>query len=299
MVSEERRTGRLRIWWLAARPKTLWAGVVPVIIGGSLAYATEEFHTWVFLAALSGALFIQTGTNFANDLFDFLKDADEEGRVGPLRATQSGWVTPAQMKSAMIVTFAISVLIGVCLVIRGGMPIVIIGTASIILGILYTAGSRPLGYLGLGDILVLVFFGPVAVAGTFYVITLDMNSTVLLAGVPPGMLSTAILAVNNLRDLETDRKCGKRTMAVRFGESFARREYATMVAGGILFTLVIYLSDTSHPPALVSLLAMVAALPSLRKVMTGLSGPALNDVLASTGRILALYGLLFSIGWNL
>jgi 1,4-dihydroxy-2-naphthoate octaprenyltransferase len=289
--------GNLKVWCLAARPKTLWAGFVPVIIGGALAYDSGNFHSLAFVAAALGALLIQIGTNFANDLFDFLKAADSDERLGPLRATQAGLVTPAQMKIATAATFTLAIIIGVYLVLRGGTPVVIIGLVSITLGLLYTGGPIPLGYLGLGDIFVLIFFGPVAVAGTYYVVTLDINPTVLVAGLPPGMISTAILTVNNIRDIDTDRRCGKRTLAVRYGLSFARYEYLLMTAGGIIFPLFIFLADKSHPGIILSLLTLIVAFPSIRKVMTGLSGYALNDILESTGQILALFGVLFSIGW--
>lgn len=299
MQSERTETGKWKAWCLAARPKTLWAAAVPVFIGGALALDAGPFHSLSFLAALLGALFIQIGTNLANDLFDFLKAADNEDRLGPLRVTQSGMVTPGQMKVATAITFTMAVLAGIYLVYRGGTPIVVIGLVSILLGLLYTGGPLPLGYIGLGDIFVLIFFGPVAVAGTYYVVTLDLNTTVLLAGIPPGMLSTAILTVNNLRDVETDRKCGKKTLAVRWGRTFARYEYMLLTVGSIVFPLLILLIDNGHPWVILSLLTLIFVLPSIRKVMGGLSGPALNDILESTGRTLAIFGILFSIGWLL
>jgi len=299
MDNAQARMTSWRVWWLAARPKTLWAAAVPVVIGGALAYDTEHFHAIAFLAALLGALFIQIGTNFANDLFDYVNAADSGGRLGPPRAVQSGWVTPGQMKRATFIAFALAAAAGVYLVLRGGFPIVVIGLVSILLGVFYTGGPRPLGYLGLGDLFVLIFFGPVAVAGTFYVTTLGIDSTAILAGLSPGMLSTAILTVNNLRDIESDAKSGKRTLAVRYGDRFARNEYLLMMAGGILLPIVVCALDKNHSWALLSLLTLLYAYPSIRKVMGGLSGPALNDILASTGRTLALFGALFSVGWIL
>jgi 1,4-dihydroxy-2-naphthoate octaprenyltransferase len=288
-----------RVWWLAARPKTLWAAAVPVVIGGALAVDTGMFHVPAFLAALTAALFIQIGTNFANDLYDCLHRADDEDRLGPERATQSRWVTPGRMKAATAIVFTLAFLLGIYLVSRGGIPIVMIGLLSILLGILYTGGPVPLGYLGLGDLLVLIFFGPVAVGGTYYVVTLDIDATVLLIGLSPGMISTAILAVNNLRDIETDRKSGKRTLAVRFGRSFARFEYLLMMGGGIFLPLTLPIADDAHPWASIALFTIVAAIPPIRTVMSGASGSILNEVLASTGRVLGIFGLLFSIGWLL
>jgi len=297
--SEEHRPVGWRIWWLAARPKTLWAAAVPVGIGGALAVGRAPFHVPAFLAALAGALLIQVGTNFANDLFDALKESDRADRLGPARATQRGWVTPAAMKRATALAFGLAFLAGLYLVYRAGLPIAVIGLLSILFGVLYTGGPAPLGYLGLGDLLVLLFFGPVAVGGTCYAIALDVDATVLAIGLAPGMLSTAILTVNNLRDIEADRRSGKRTLAVRFGARFARTEYVLMTAGGILLPALIVLPTGAHRPAALSALALVAAPGPIRTVLSGESGPALNDVLASTGRVLAIFGVLLSGGWML
>ena len=264
-----------------------------------MAYDTNPFHAGAFFTVLAAAMLIQVGTNFANDLFDFLHEADTSDRLGPERATQSGWVTPSRMKEATALTFALAAAAGLYLVHRGGLPILIIGLVSILLGLLYTGGPLPLGYLGLGDILVLIFFGPVAVAGTDYAVSLDFHPAVLPAGFACGMLSTAILTVNNLRDIDSDRISGKRTLAVRFGEPFARGEYLLMTAGGILLPVPFILLDPGHRGALLCLLAFPLACRPIRRVMGGLSGPALNGILAATGRILAIFGLLFSIGWIL
>ncbi|MBU1674637.1 1,4-dihydroxy-2-naphthoate polyprenyltransferase, partial [bacterium] len=221
-MSSETRPGTLTIWSLAARPRTLPTAVLPVMIGGTLAYEAGAFALWPCLAALAGALLIQIGTNFTNDLCDHLKGVDDADRIGPLRVTQAGLVTPTQMKIAIFVVFKLAVLVGLYLVFRGGWPVVAIGLASILCGVLYTAGPRPLGYLGLGDLFVLVFYGPVAVGGTYYVITLDITAAVLALSVPPGMMATAVLVVNNLRDMESDRRTGKRALAVRLGRTFTR-----------------------------------------------------------------------------
>ena len=298
-MSNDSDLSRFRIWLLAIRPKTLPAGIVPVVIGAALAYDTGIFHTATFLFALAGSILIQIGANFANDLFDYLKKSDDSERVGPLRVTQAGLVSPAQMKIATFVVFFLAFLVGIYLVYRGGMPIVIIGLASILFGVLYTGGPHPLGYLGLGDILVLIFYGPVAACGTYYVITLDFNSTVLLAGIPPGMLATALLTVNNLRDIDNDRRTGKRTLAVRFGRSFARVEYVLMLTGAALFPILIYLVDGAHKWSMVSAAILIPGATAARSILTQTSGPALNRALAETGRLTALYGLFFSAGWLL
>ncbi len=288
--------GKLTVWLLASRPKTLPAGLVPVFIGGALAFDTGVFHVPSFAVALVGALLIQIGTNFANDLCDFLKDVDDEERIGPLRVTQAGLVTPRQMKVATALVFLLAVLVGSYLVMRGGLPVVVIGVASILCGIFYTAGPRPLGYLGLGDVFVLLFFGPMAVGGTYYVVTLDINAVVLIAGLPPGMLSTAILAVNNLRDLDTDARTGKRTLAVRLGRRFARGEYIFLLVGAALLPALLGLGG-GHPLAALTLLILVPAVPTMRKVLRESSGPVLNGALAETGRLMILFGVFFTIGW--
>ena len=212
----------LDVWIMASRPKTLWAAIAPVIIGTAMAYGEQQGHLLSAILATLAAVFIQIGTNFANDYFDYFKGADEEDRLGPTRVTQAGLVKPETMKRATILVFSLAVLAGSYLMWRGGWPIITIGVLSILFGILYTAGPYPLGYNGLGDIFVLIFFGVVAVGGTYYVQTLEIDYLVILAGLSPGLFSMAILTVNNLRDVKSDFKAGKLTLAVRFGENFAR-----------------------------------------------------------------------------
>lgn len=285
-----------KVWWVAARPKTLWAAVAPVLMGAALAAGDGAFHLPAFVAALWGAVWIQIGTNYANDLYDYLKSADTEERLGPLRVTQAGLVTPEQMKKAMWIAFALAAGAGIYLIYRGGWPLLAIGTVSILLGVLYTAGPVPLAYTGLADLAVLLFFGPVAVAGTFYAITLKFSGQAVLAGLGPGMLSVAILTVNNLRDMENDRRAGKKTLAVRFGKGFARAEYAAMVLGAGAVAGVVSLTDGRHAGGWLASLIVLAAVPVLRQVWTR-SGQALNETLARTGQLLALYAILFSVGW--
>ncbi len=298
MDSTSTKQTELHIWLLAARPKTLWAAITPVIMGGALALEADKLHWLALSAALVGAVLIQIGTNFANDLFDFLKETDTEDRIGPVRVTQAGLVSPGQMKTATTLVFALAVLVGLYLVLRGGWPILVIGVLSILFAILYTAGPYPLGYTGMGDVFVLIFFGPVAVGGTYYVSSLELTTTSILAGVSAGMISTAILTVNNLRDYDTDKKAGKKTLAVRFGRGFARTEYLFMMIGGMLFPILIFLREPGHPWILISSLAVFTAITSIRRVMQT-TGPELNEVLAQTGKMLALFGALFSVGWNL
>jgi len=287
---------QMHVWLLAARPKTLPAASAPVLIGTAMAHAGGGIHWLSALAALVGALLIQVGTNFANDYFDFRKGADTPDRLGPLRVTQAGLVSPGTMKRATILVFALAIMIGVYLVWRGGWPIVIIGLLSVLFGVLYTGGPYPLGYNGLADLFVLIFFGPVAVGGTYYVQTLDINSAVVIAGLAPGLFSVAILTVNNMRDIENDRTAGKKTLAVRFGRAFALSEYnwTMFFACTIPFALVLFF----HGPmsAMLASLTVVPAIMAMRKVAR-VSGRDLNDCLAGTGRLLLVYSVLFSLGW--
>jgi len=285
------------IWISAARPKTLFAAAAPVIIGTAMACGDHGFHLFAALAAFMGAILIQIGTNFANDYSDFKSGADDHTRLGPTRATAAGLVTPAQMKAATVIAFGLALLIGIYLVARGGWPIVIIGLSSILWGVLYTAGPYPLGYNGLGDLFVLIYFGPVAVGGTYYVQTLDMTPAVLIAGLSPGLFSVAILTVNNLRDIESDRRTGKKTLPVRFGRSFARLEYVVSITIAALLPILLHFLTGGPVIAIGAALVLPAAIPAFRTVYRSEDGPALNNLLATTGKLLLLYSLLFSIGW--
>ena len=286
------------IWISAARLRTLPAALAPVLIGTALAVGDDAFHAGAALAALLGALLIQIGTNYANDYFDFINGADTDARVGPSRATQAGLVTPAAMKLAFILTFAAMVPVVVYLTWRAGWPVVLIGVTSVISGILYTGGPRPLGYMGLGDLFVLVFFGPVAVGGTYYVQALSLPPEVIVAGLAPGLLSTAILVVNNLRDIASDAEVGKNTLAVRFGPGFARAEYLLCVLVGALIPAVLVAMTGEHRVALAACVVLLPALPIIRSMFTR-SGAALDPNLGRTGKLLVLYSVLFSAGWVL
>ena len=302
MASVERKEAAprgLAVWVLAARPKTLGAALGPVVIGTALAVGDNGFHLLAAVAALFGAIMIQIATNYANDYFDFKSGADKGERLGPTRATQAGWVSPSAMKRATMFAFGLAFCAGIYLVSRGGWPIVAIGLSSILFGILYTGGPYPLGYNGLGELFVIIFFGPVAVAGTYYVQTLQFSWLPVLVGLSPGLFSVGILTVNNLRDIAGDRQSGKRTLAVRLGASFARWEYTVCIVGAILLPIVVALSLS--PPRLWTLLALItlaSAVAPIRAVFVQ-SGRALNDVLAATGRLLVMYALFFSIGWLL
>ena len=287
----------LNVWLLAVRPKTLGAALAPIMIGTTVAFAEGKGHAGAALAALLGALLIQIGTNFSNDYFDFIKGADTEERLGPMRATQAGLVSPQAMLKNFVLVFGLAVLVGIYLVYRGGWPIVIIGILSIASGILYTGGPMPLGYLGLGDLFVLIFFGPVAVGGTYYVQSLEISEVVILAGFGPGLLATALLAVNNLRDEPTDKKVGKRTLAVRFGPGFARAEYLAAFALALILPFVLALRTDAHWFACLSALIIIPGRSAIRQITSGVKGIELNETLAVTGKLIIIYSVLFSLGW--
>ncbi|NIM15061.1 MAG: 1,4-dihydroxy-2-naphthoate polyprenyltransferase [Candidatus Aminicenantes bacterium] len=291
------KPGGLKTWLLASRPKTLPAAVAPVIMGAAMAYGDGVHHFPSAIVALVCALLIQVNTNFVNDYADFKKGTDDPERIGPLRVTQAGLVTPQQMKRAIWLTVIITALLGLYLVYRGGWPIAVIGALSILSGILYTEGPYPLGYLGLGDVFVLIFFGPVAVGGTYYVQALTVNWVVILAGFAPGLLSVAILTVNNMRDIEGDKKTGKKTLAVRFGRGFAMKEYFYSVLAACLIPVVIYLVTDKYKLASLGGLTLFFTPGVLGVIFSKTDGPSLNKALAVTGRLLLIYGVLFSIGW--
>ena len=285
------------VWLQSARPKTLPAAIAPVVIGTCMAYDDGAWSVPVTLAILSAAVLIQIGTNFANDYFDFIKGTDRADRVGPTRATAAGLVTPAQMRNATVGVFGLAAVLGLYLTWKGGWPIVLIGAASIASGVLYTAGPFALGYLGLGELFVLVFFGPVAVGGTYYLLTRVITVPVLLSGLAPGLLSCAVLVVNNYRDRHTDHVTGKKTLVVRFGQSFGRIEYAVTLLGGALVPVALVQLVPGHAWSLLALVTLVPGALLARKLCTEPEAPAMNHMLAQTGQLLVLYSILFSAGW--
>ena len=294
------RITRGQAWILAARPKTLPAAVVPVLVGSAVAADAGAFDAFPALIALVCALLIQIGTNLANDYFDFLKGADSEHRIGPIRVTQSGLIPPGTVRSAMIGVFALTFLLGLLLVFHAGWPVLVIGVVSLFCAVIYTAGPYPLAYIGLGDLFVFIFFGIVAVNGTYFVQALDWSNTALIASLPVGAISTAILVVNNYRDIDTDRVANKRTMAVRLGRRGSRVEFRLLMLlafavpalqiliGGASFWMLLPLS--SQPMALHVLRVLERATTA-----TPEDGEALNGALASTGRLLAVFGILYSV----
>lgn len=287
------------VWLNAARPKTLPAAISPVILGIALAWDAGAFHFPAALCALLGAILIQIAANYANDYYDYIKGADAGERLGPVRATQAGLVKPAQMKRAMITVLGLASLSGLYLVYRGGWPILVIGLLSMLFAVLYTAGPYPLGYIGAADLFVLIFFGPVAVAGTYYVQAMHLPWTPVWIGLGPGLLSVAILTVNNLRDVNQDRLSGKKTLAVRFGVWYARVQYILCIIIAVIILPVAAAVHSSHILACVAILAAAPAGYCVRVILTDTNGAALNDCLARTGKTLLLYSLLFSLGWVL
>ncbi len=283
-------------WITAIRPPTLPAAVAPVLVGTAAASGIEDsFRLTVFIATLAAAILIQIGTNFANDVFDFEHGADTTDRLGPPRVTQSGLISPERVRLGTVVTFGGAAAIGVYLIVVGGWPILAIGVLSILAGIAYTGGPWPLGYHGLGDVAVFVFFGMVAVIGTYYLQTDTVSSTVVVAAVPVGLLVTAILVVNNLRDIETDQQAGKRTLAVRIGEPATRLQYVALVLGPYLLTPVLWAMDAGVW-VLLTYLSLPVALVLVRAVLSGTTGRGLNDILKRTALLHFAFGALLALG---
>jgi 1,4-dihydroxy-2-naphthoate octaprenyltransferase len=282
-------------WWLAMRPATLTASAAPVLVGSGAAWADGVFSFWPALAALLGASLLQVGANFANDVFDFERGADTHDRLGPQRATQQGWITAAQMKRAMWLAFACATVVGVYLTSVAGWPVFALGLLSIAAAYLYTGGPRPYGYLGLGDLAVFVFFGLGAVAGTYFVQALSVSSLAWIASIPIGALATAILVVNNLRDIETDARANKHTLAVRLGDRPTRRYYLLLLAVAYLVPAWLWWSGRAESWVLLPWLSLPLAL-QLAVSMRHDSGLALNGSLVRTARLEVVYGLLFALG---
>lgn len=282
-------------WLLAARPKTLSAAVVPVLMGSALA-ADEPAAVswWVFACALLGAVLIQIATNFINDALDFKKGADTSERLGPIRVTQAGLLSAdAVMRAAWLCLFGAAIC-GIPLLLRGGWPMLLIGLASLAMAYAYTGGPYPLAYHGLGEIFVILFFGFIAVGGTFYAHSLQLTQSALLAGFAAGSLATVLLVVNNLRDVDGDRRSNKRTTAVRFGERFARMEIALLaVAPFVAVSWMAWLRGQYG--FLAVLLALPLALVVIVRAFRA-RGAELNRALAVAGALQWLFGVLFVLG---
>lgn len=282
-------------WIAASRLRTLPAAIIPVIVGTAVAAATCGRIAWgPALAALFGAIAIQIGTNFANDVFDAEKGADTSERIGPVRAVSAGLITASAMKRGMMVAFAIASAFGLYLVSVAGWPIVAIGVASVIAGIAYTGGPWPLGYHGLGDAFVMVFFGFVAVCGTAFVQLGGVPALAVWAAIPVGALATAILVVNNVRDRVGDARAGKRTLAVRFGRTAALVEYALLLL--VAYAVPVGIALAGYDWALLPLATLPVAVVHMRALLCAVDGPEHNRCLAATAQLLMMHGALFAVG---
>ncbi len=288
--------GPMRIWLMAARVRTLPAAVAPVLVGTAVPATGGTFRVGAFVAALLGALLIQVGTNLSNDYSDARRGADTDDRLGPVRVTAGGLVPPRQVLVATAVTFALAVLCGIYLVAVSGWELFAVGVVSILAGVLYTGGPKPYGYEGLGEIFVFLFFGVVAVAGSSFAQVERWPWESLVLAVPVGLLATAILVVNNVRDMDTDRRANKRTLAVRLGRRRARDLYAAMVYGAFLTAPLPLAGGSFSPWLFLSWLALPLAVPLVRAVRQHSDGPTLNGALAGTGRLQLVFCLLLAGG---
>jgi 1,4-dihydroxy-2-naphthoate octaprenyltransferase len=286
-----------RAWILGARPATLPAAAVPVLVGAAAAVSEgASFHSLIFAATMAAALFIQIGTNLANDYSDFQRGADHDGRLGPTRITQSGLLPPEAVRRGIVIAFGLAAAIGLYLAWIGGWTIVVIGLLSIACGIAYTGGPWPLGYHGLGDVFVFIFFGVIAVSGTAFLQMGTWSALALIVSIPIGLLVTNILVVNNLRDLETDRAAGKNTLAVRLGDRRTRLQYSLLVAISYFVPAALALSSPSRRWLLLPWLSAPLAVMLSRRILGGAAGRDLNPMLERSGQLLLSFGVLLSIG---
>jgi len=281
-------------WLLAARPKTLAAAVTPVLVGTALACVDARVQWQPFLFALLGAVFIQIGTNYVNDALDFKKGADTHTRLGPLRVTQAGLLDADAVLRGAYVCFGIAALCGIPLILKGGWPIAIVGAASILAAYAYTGGPYPLAYHGLGELFVMIFFGFTAVCGSFYLQRLTLHATAWIGGFAVGSLAVVILAINNLRDIDNDRASNKRTLAARFGATFARMEIVIFaLAPFVCAASIAYLRHSSK--LLLPMLAVIPAIALLVRVARS-EGASLNRCLALAGSLEWIFGILYVVG---
>jgi 1,4-dihydroxy-2-naphthoate octaprenyltransferase len=281
---------------MAARPRTLPAAVAPVLVGTALAGYLHVFHPLRFVAALLGAIFIQVGTNLSNDYSDARRGADAEDRLGPVRVTAGGLVPPRQVLVATYISFGLAVLAGVYLIIVAGWQLLLVGAASILAGVAYTGGPKPYGYEGLGEVFVFLFFGVVAVAGSFFVQTTHLIWEAFALSVPVGLLAAAILVVNNVRDIDSDRRARKRTLAVRMGRERTRTLFAVMLGLAYVLVTVTWLFGPVNAWIMLSWLSLPLAARVLRVVRSRTDGPSLNGALAQTGMLQLVFCTLLSAG---
>jgi len=289
------RPSGVRIWLMAARVRTLPAAIAPVLVGTALAGYLHVFHPLRFVAALIGAMFIQIGTNLSNDYSDARRGADTEDRLGPVRVTAGGLVPPRQVLIATYLTFGVAVL-GIYLVVVAGWQLLLVGAASILAGVLYTGGPKPYGYEGLGEVFVFLFFGVVAVAGSFFVQVEHLDWEAFALAVPVGLIAAGLLVVNNVRDIETDRRAGKRTLAVRLGRTRTRWLFAAMIYLAFLLTPVTWVFGPLTPWLFLPWLTLPLAMRVVRVVRNRTDGRSLNQALAQTGLLQLLFCALLAAG---
>src|SRR3954451_8040389 len=287
----------VRLWLMAARPRTLPAAIAPVLVGTAAAVErVDDIRVGAFVAALVGSIFIQIGTNLANDYSDAKRGADTADRLGPVRVTSSGLVAPRRVLVATWIAFAVAVAAGLYLGAVAGVVILIVGAASILAGVLYTGGPRPYGYAGLGELFVFLFFGLVAVNGSYYVQLERLDWLPFGLSVAVGCLATAILVVNNVRDIDTDRRAGKRTIAVRIGRDATRRLYLALIGLAYLALVVTLVANGGPWWALLGFVTAPLAVRPASAVLTRTDGPALNGALAGTGALLGAFSLAVAAG---
>ncbi|MEJ2104251.1 MAG: 1,4-dihydroxy-2-naphthoate polyprenyltransferase [Ignavibacteriaceae bacterium] len=295
LVNSELNITKFQSWLLASRPKTLLAAVVPVLVGSALAISVNKFFFLYSIIALLCSILIQVGTNFTNDLYDYLKGADNIKRKGPRRVLASGLISVTEMKVAIVIVFSLAFLLGLYLVFSVGLLILWVGIISIIAGIIYTAGPFPLAYNGLGDLFVFIFFGVIGTMGTFYLHTHEISFLAFLTSIPVGALITNILIVNNYRDIEEDREANKITLAVLLGKSFTRWQYIFLLIVCYFISIVLYVKFNYSLWIFLPYLTIPVTFV-LIKMLYKFKGEELNKTLELTARLAALYGLLFSIG---
>jgi 1,4-dihydroxy-2-naphthoate polyprenyltransferase len=288
--------GAVRIWLMAARLRTLPAAIAPVLVGTALAGFEHSFHALRFVAALLGAIFIQVGTNLSNDYSDARRGADAEDRLGPVRVTAGGLVPPSQVLVATYVSFGVAVLAGIYLIVVAGWLLLAIGAASILAGVLYTGGPRPYGYAGLGEVFVFLFFGVVAVAGSYYVQVRHLQWEAFALSVPVGLLAAAILIVNNVRDIDSDRRADKRTLAVKLGRERTRAMFTATVFLAYPLALVTWVAGPLRAWLALCWLSLPLAVALVRIVRTRTDGPSLNGALARSGMLQLCFCVLLSAG---
>jgi len=296
-VQSPERPGELQVWLAALRPKTLAAGAAPVVVGICVAAAQGTVSPTLSVLCLAGALSLQLVSNLANDLFDHLNGADTEDRLGPDRPTAKGWVSVRKMAWATTIMAVIAVLIGALLIAKTGWPIAAIGVAGLLSAVAYTAGPKPLGYLGLGDPMVFLFFGPAAVCGTVFALRAEVGFNAWLASIPMGLLATAILVVNNLRDREEDSLTGKRTLAVRLGADGARLEYLALIASSYAVLAFGVLRGAPHIGLgwLLPMATLPFALLRVRAIQRK-RGAELNEELGATAALMGVFALCLAGG---